>query len=87
MGDSVRVMVVGRSVGTSQYRGVGRGHSGRADGAERTAGHRWQGHTLIGTQVVSSLHFAANADYVVRMQLSGASPTQIRMRGLAGRLG
>ena len=79
VGDSVRVMVVGRSVGTSQYRGVvevtpagqmvlsvRRYIDGRA--------------TLIGTQVVSSLHFAANADYVVRMQLSGASPTQIRMR-------
>jgi chitodextrinase len=79
VGDSVRVMVVGRSVGTAQYRGS---VEVTPAGQMMLSARRVINGTAaaIGTQVVTSLHFAPQADYLVRMQLAGTSPTQIRLR-------
>lgn len=79
VGDSVRVMVVGRSAGTAQYRGsVEVTPAGQMIlSARRVINGTASG---IGTQVVTSVQFAPKAEYLVRMQLAGTSPTQIRMR-------
>src|SRR5262249_54883048 len=79
VGDSARVMLVGRSVAAGQYRGV---IEVMPSGQMTLSVRRVLAGTTVtlAPAVISGIHFGANTTYSVRFDVSGQGTTQLRLR-------